>query len=143
MFFGAAVVSAAAWLPACFADPLDPGPGGVCCDAACVASAGSYTFVSEGQPAEVFGSVSITDTATGEMLLTREMDGRTALDAMLGNFDLQAYEGGSATLRIDVIADGFEETSQEVTIDVQHTEICCDSCSTSSDSFEIALSPTG
>ena len=142
----AAIAVTTATLSACLIDPSSDEPtgsGADCCLAACIASAGVYQFVSSGQPVEVVGRVVITDLATNEVLLDQELNGFDRLETTVGNHALRDYEDSTALVRVDVTAAGFANVQQEVTLSVQHSEICCDSCSTSSESFDIELTTSG
>jgi hypothetical protein len=138
-----------------------PGPGGsgggsttsssssssgiICCDAACVSTLGSFTFQSLGQNTIASGSLTISDNATGTVLLEQALDGHANLGGhFIDGNDLAAYEDGTIELRVQVKAYGYADFDQTFDLPVTRSEICCDSCLSATGDEVIELgAPTG
>lgn len=114
----------------------------VCCDAECVSGVGYYLFKSEGETTYIRGRASITELGSGVELVEDAQTNGPNLGLEIANTALAPFEGQTIEVLVEVDAIGYESFSQTYSVRIQRSVVCCSSCLTTNQQFEIELGPS-
>lgn len=117
----------------------DGGNDGDCCMAECTSTLGEFQFMSNGEPVQVSGQVTITDSSTDEVLFDTELDGLSEVRGYVDESLLVSYEDATMEVRVEVEAEGYETYDQTFSLVIERTTVCCTSCLVSNEIKEIEL----